>query len=113
MRSAEAARCAADQGRFWEFHVALCNRGPLKLDLREMMATGHSSANDMLEPIAEHLDLNLPDFRQCLDSGRSVAEIRKDLEEGQKAGVTGTPAFILGLTASEGSQISGAKMLVG
>ena len=52
-------------------------------------------------------------FRQCLDSGRSVAEIRKDLEEGQKAGVTGTPAFILGLTASEGSQISGAKMLVG
>jgi predicted DsbA family dithiol-disulfide isomerase len=37
-------------------------------------------------------------FQQCLDSGKHAAEIRKDLEEGRKAGVRGTPMFFLGYT---------------
>src|SRR5205823_6444165 len=93
-KAAEAAHCAGVQGKYWEMHDRLfANQSalfPAQLFLH-----------------AQALGLDPQSFRQCLDSGQYAAEIRKDLEDGQKAGVTGTPAFILGLTASEGSRISG------
>ena len=42
-----------------------------------------------------------------------AAEIRKDLEDGQKAGVRGTPTFFLGLIDAKNDQIRVAKMIVG
>jgi protein-disulfide isomerase len=99
-KAAEAAHCAGAQGKYWEMHDRLfANQGAL------------APAQLLLH--AQALGLDPQAFRQCLDGERYAAEIRKDLEDGQKAGVTGTPAFILGPTATEGSQIKGAKMIVG
>jgi len=52
-------------------------------------------------------------FGECLDSGKYAAEIRKDLEDGQKAGVRGTPTFFLGLTDAKTGQVRVVKMIVG
>jgi len=45
-------------------------------------------------------------FETCLDSGKYQAAIKQDMEEGNRVGVTGTPAFFI-----NGRQISGAQPL--
>src|SRR2546425_292389 len=62
---------------------------------------------------AQALGLNPQPFGQCLDGGKYAAEIRKDLEDGQKAGVRGTPTFFLGLTDAKTGQLRPVKMIVG
>jgi protein-disulfide isomerase len=39
---------------------------------------------------------------RCLDSGKHAEEIKKRTAEGQKAGITGTPAFLLGYIEPDG-----------
>lgn len=57
-----------------------------------------------LEPFtghAEALGLDIAAFEECLDSGRHGAAIRQDMTEARKAGASGTPSFVLGLTDPE------------
>jgi len=84
-KAAEAARCAMDQGKFWEMHSRL-------------FANQRALTPEQLPKHAEALGLDVPTFKACLDGGKYAAEIRKGLAEGQKAGVTGTPGFFLGMT---------------
>ena len=42
-----------------------------------------------------------------------AAKVRKDLTDAQKAGVTGTPTFFIGLTDSKGSEIKAVRKIVG
>jgi len=54
-----------------------------------------------LEPWSSHaqaLGLDVSSFEQCLVSGRHAPAIRKDMSEAQKAGATGTPAFVIART---------------
>ena len=62
---------------------------------------------------AEVIGLNLPAFQQCLNSGKHAGEIRKDLEEGQQAGVNGTPTFFLGLQEADGKTIKVLRTILG
>lgn len=62
---------------------------------------------------AEALGLEVPRFQQCLDSGKYASRIRQDIEEGSKAGVTGTPSFFLGLTEPNGSEVKALRALRG
>ncbi len=88
-KAAEATRCAQEQGKYWEMHERLfTNQGAL-------------GPND-LPGHAEAVGLDVPKFQQCLDNDRYAAQIRKDMADGQQAGVTGTPAFFLGLTDPKG-----------
>jgi protein-disulfide isomerase len=87
----EAARCAADQGKFWEYHDVLFERSPR-----------HSP--DELKRYAQDLKLDAAVFGQCLDSGKHTAEVNKDVEEGQRLGVTGTPSFFVNGRPLEGAQ---------
>lgn len=48
-----------------------------------------------------------------MDSGKYVNEIRKDMLEGQKAGVRGTPTFFIGVSEGEGTKIKVAKVIRG
>ena len=50
-------------------------------------------------------------FKACVESDKYKAAIDKDIAEGQLAGVTGTPAFVLGRVQNgklEGVRIVGA-----
>lgn len=99
-KAAEAAHCASDQGKYWEMHGKLFGN---------QRALNPKDLNDH----AESLGLEASKFQKCLDSGKYAARIRKDLEDGQKAGVTGTPSFFLGLTDSKNSQVKALRTIKG
>lgn len=89
-KSAEASECAADQGKFWEYHDKLFQN---QSDLSEQR----------LYQFASELNLNLSFFRSCLDSGTYKDEVEKDYEDGLQAGVRGTPTFFI-----NGNKVQGA-----
>ncbi len=51
-------------------------------------------------------------FKECLDGGKSAEQIKKIMAEGMKAGVTGTPAFLLGFIEPDG-KVKATKKVVG
>ena len=83
-KGAEAADCAGEQGKYWEFHRILYEKQ------REWM-----SNTSMLYTYAEQLGLNVTAFKACLDSGKYKSEVDKDLQDGMSYGVTGTPTFFI------------------
>ena len=81
--AAVAANCAGDQGKYWEFHDLL-------MDNQQALELENLNAH------AKTVGLNMDTFSQCLENpGEHVAEVLKDLEDGKKLGVTGTPAFFI------------------
>lgn len=83
--AAEAARCANEQERFWEYHDRLFEN-PKALGPEE------------LREYAEKLGLNMEQFQECLRSDRPKKEVQANLEAGRRFGVEGTPAvFVNGI----------------
>jgi protein-disulfide isomerase len=97
-RAAEAARCAGEQGKFWEMHARL-------------LAAQKALDPQGLSESAGALGLDVAKFQACLDSGKDAATIRKDLAEAEKVGVRATPTFFFGLTQANGSKITAVRML--
>ncbi len=89
-KAAEAAHCAGEQGKYWEMHDLLFEK-------QKAMEIDH------LKSYAKEMKLDVTDFNTCLDSGKYAKEIMKDLQEGQRAGVRGTPSFVLGKTSKDGN----------
>jgi protein-disulfide isomerase len=90
-KAAEASRCAAEQGRFWEYHKLLYDN------------FGKLSRED-LGAHAATLQLAQPQFDSCLDSGKYADAVEKDLQEGLRAGVNGTPGFFINGIFLNGAQ---------
>ncbi|MCZ7627216.1 MAG: DsbA family protein [Candidatus Methylomirabilis sp.] len=81
-KAAEAARCAGEQGKFWEYHDKLFE----------------SQAQTTIEDFkrfAEQLKLDNNSFAACLDSGKHAAAVQADVQEGTRLGITGTPTFFI------------------
>lgn len=100
LKAAEAAHCAGEQGKYWEMH------GRLFADQRAL------GLKDLPQH-AQALALDARNFQECLDSGKYAANLRRDLADAQKAEVTGTPTFFLGLTEPNSSQVRVLRRLVG
>jgi predicted DsbA family dithiol-disulfide isomerase len=66
-----------------------------------------------LTPHAEAIGLDVAKFEACLNSGRQAAQIRQNMAEAQKAGVTGTPTFFLAYTDPKSSKIKTVRRLTG
>lgn len=97
--AAQAAECAADQGRFWDYHNYL---------YAERERTGRLVATkDQLTAFATTLNLDTETFRACLNEDRTLARVQQDAQEGQKVGVRGTPSFLI-----NGKLIVGAQPLI-
>ena len=96
----EAANCAGEQGKYWEMHGRL-------------FANQKAMSPKDLSDHAQALVLDMPKFQQCLDSGKHAAKIRKDLADGQKAGVQGTPSFFLGLTEPNDGMVKAVRIIRG
>jgi len=95
-RSATAARCAAEQGKFWELrHTMIVNANQLQAD--------------KLGGYAQAASMDVPKFQACVDSDKYRAAIDKDIAEGSAAGVSGTPSFVLGRV--ENGQLQGVRMV--
>lgn len=89
--AAEASRCAAEQGRFWEYHDLLFSN-PEKQD------------PDNLLLYAQVLQLDQKHFNSCLSSGQYKDKIEEDLQEGMRVGVIGTPGFFINGIFVDGAQ---------
>jgi protein-disulfide isomerase len=80
-KAAEAARCAGEQGKFWEYHNLLFKDNKLEVPA--------------LKQQAQVLNLDSTKFDKCLDSGEEASRVKKDQEEGAKLGLSGTPSFFI------------------
>ena len=93
--AARAARCAAEDNRFWEMrHALLASEGTLNADL--------------IVEHGERLGLDPAKLRACIASTRFDDAIRKDLQEARGAGVSLTPSFVLG--RSRGAMVEGVRL---
>ncbi len=84
-KAAEAAQCAFEQDRFWEFHDILFERQ-------------NDWANIGVPKFKEYaveLGLDADSFNQCLDSDKYREEVQTDLQEGSHFGVQATPTFFI------------------
>jgi protein-disulfide isomerase len=98
--AAEAAYCAGDQNKYWEYHdILFANR------------TSGAYTDRRLVAFAEALSLDMGEFNDCYKSNKYSDRVQQDYVDGSAAGVTGTPAFVIIYTV-DGEQkqrfISGA-----
>jgi len=100
LKAAEGARCAGEQGKYWEMHDRL---------LRNQMAIEVK----VLPLHAGVLGLDIARFQQCLDSGKYTAKVRESAAEGKQARVEGTPWFFLGLTGPDESKLKAVTVING
>lgn len=89
--AAEAAECANDQNQFWALHDYLYQNQPDESDTSMYTI-------DNLSQVAGTLGMDQTQFQSCLSSKKDTDKAAKDLSDGQKAGVNGTPTvFINGI----------------
>ena len=93
--AAEAALCAADQGRFWDYYDKLFsswageNQGAF------------SKTN--LKRFASELGLKADTFNSCLDTDKYLQQLQDEVGEANKKGIRATPTFFIGDTKIEGA----------
>lgn len=98
-KAAEATHCAGEQDKYWEMHDRL-------FDNQRALEpwSGH----------AEALGLDGDAFTTCLDSGKYADDIRADMKLAAKAGVRGTPGFLLAWTdPDDPTKVKGISSLRG
>jgi protein-disulfide isomerase len=89
MTAAIAARCAGDQGRYWDMHDRLF-AGRIEMDV--------------LQAHARTIGLNQPAFAACLRDAPHRQAILQDKADGMRIGFVGTPGFVLLRTGQEGKE---------
>jgi len=83
-KAAVAARCAEEQGKYWEMRNTLYNN---QKALHELFLAEHAKRAGLDEVV----------FSKCLNSGRYDAAIQQDQIVGRSLGIKGTPTFFLGI----------------
>lgn len=99
-KAAEALYCAGDQGKYWE--------------MRDSLFTNQQQlAVESIKGYAKALALDEAKFNQCLDSGAYASKVDQDSQIAGKAGVRGTPGFIVAKSRPDGkirgAVVSGAQ----
>jgi protein-disulfide isomerase len=98
-RAALATHCAEDQGKFWEMQDRLF---------------ANQRASEPLKGYAEALGLDVVAFESCMGFEKYGEAVRKDMAEAQKAGVSGTPSFVLGRTdPADPTKVKGISFIRG
>lgn len=91
MKAHEAARCAEEQGKFWQFRDLLYKNAP-------------AASPEQLTDYATRAGLDVAAFKRCTESDKFRALVQKDESEGERLGVQGTPSFFI-----NGRLLSGAQ----
>ena len=86
-RAAEAAECANDQGKFWEYYDTLfANQGGEN--------TGAFSDANLIK-FAQSLNLDMTKFESCLNNNTYLSKVQADTNDGQARGVNATPTLFI------------------
>jgi len=86
--SAEAAECANEQGKFWDYHD--------KLYENQEGENQGAFAIDNLKRFAQEMGLDTQTFNQCIDSHKYEALVKAETQEALEKGITSTPTFVIG-----------------
>ena len=89
MRAAQAARCAIEQGKYWQIRDIM-GANPDKLDLEHLVG------------FATDLKMDPTSFRACVTSEKYKKDVENDVVAAMKVGASGTPTFVVGPTTPEG-----------
>lgn len=89
--AAEAAQCAHEQGKFWEYHDIL-------------FANQQALTPPDLKRYAQQLGLDTRRFNDCVDSHKYQASVEADVQEGNRLHVSGTPTFFINGRVLVGAQ---------
>jgi len=83
--AAQAAECAGEQGRFWEMHDLL-------------FANQENLEPSDIQNYTQELNLAIDKFNSCISAEITKASVEKDINDGNKYGVNGTPTFFVNKT---------------
>lgn len=89
MRAAQAARCANEQGKFWQLRDVM-GANPNNLDMESIVK------------FSTDLKMDGKALRACVESDKYKSLVQNDLMEAMKVGATGTPTFVVGRSTPEG-----------
>lgn len=101
--AARAARCAGDQGRYFEYHDAVFRTQREWSPMRN--AAGH------FRDLAEETGLDEDAFRACLDSDRHADVVTANLQLGQRLDVGGTPTVFVRREGAPAQRLGGFQFL--
>ncbi len=97
--AAEASECAADQGKFQEYHDEL---------FRQAGIAGSENVGaftkDNLIQYARELKLDMGSFTSCIEGDLTLSRVNADYQEGQALQVSSTPTFFINKTRLVGAQ---------
>ena len=85
--AANAAHCAQEQGKFWEYHDTLYNNWSGE-------NTGWASPTNLAQ-FAKQVGLNQDQFNQCMTQSKYIPTIRNSVSDANNLGLTGTPDFFI------------------
>lgn len=94
-KAAEAAECAGEQGKFWEYHDVLFGK---------QSSWSNTDGVTDFKQYASDLKLDTAKFNSCLDTDKYKNKIAADINDGNSYGVSGTPTFYI-----NGKQLVGAQ----
>ncbi len=96
---ARAARCAGDQGKFWEMH--------------DRLFAAQESSGQEVSALAQTLGLDAEKFNECLSTEKYLPNIQRSAAGARRMGIFGTPAFLIGTLSEDGGFVTVKKVLVG
>lgn len=85
--AARAARCAADQDKFWEYHDSLFRN--------QSRWSSSTTPISTFEAYADDLGLDGGNFASCLNSDRFADVVSANMELATRMGVSGTPTILV------------------
>ena len=100
VHAAEAAVCAANQGKFWQYHDLLFqNQNSFGNNVTPQDALA------VFRSLAEKTGLNMTGFESCINSGKASGEVQQSVDYASRIGITGTPTFYI-----NGKKLSGVVL---
>ena len=82
LKAAEAAEAAREQGKYWEYTALL---------FKNQQALGPA---DLVE-YARQVGMDLTKFQASLNSGKNLEKVQRDMQDGDKIGVSSTPTVFI------------------
>ena len=98
--AAEASYCAADQGKYWDYHD--------ELYVNWKGENNGWVTKDSLKQFASNVGLDGQQFSECLDSGRHGGLVKQNYDLAVATGLSATPSFIVLVDGETPKLIRGA-----